>query len=184
MKRLTKEQKREIATIAAKKDEDIDLSDMPEVIDWSDADQVEGRKVIKRIRFSQIENIGAGKSGVYEIHTNAGIPLKVGIGGDLLSRLLQHRASRQSCLRLKPGGQRCNPSDVQSKGSILAKHLYYGASIASGYDLTSEIDRQRFLEEECYIVFEVTGNEGEARRREKLREQTGQFRYAGRVLKR
>jgi uncharacterized protein (DUF4415 family) len=38
MKRLTKEQKREIAGVAAKKDEDIDLSDMPEVIDWSDAE--------------------------------------------------------------------------------------------------------------------------------------------------
>jgi uncharacterized protein (DUF4415 family) len=38
MKRLTKEQKREIAAIAAKKDEDIDLSDMPEVIDWSGAE--------------------------------------------------------------------------------------------------------------------------------------------------
>ncbi len=38
MKRLTKEQKREIAAIAAKKDEDIDLSEMPEVIDWSDAE--------------------------------------------------------------------------------------------------------------------------------------------------
>jgi hypothetical protein len=38
MKRLTKEQKREIAAIAAKKDEDIDLSKMPEVIDWSDAE--------------------------------------------------------------------------------------------------------------------------------------------------
>ncbi|MFZ0911811.1 MAG: hypothetical protein WBQ76_11025 [Candidatus Korobacteraceae bacterium] len=37
MKRLTKEQKREIAAIAAKKDEDIDLSDMPEVIKWSGA---------------------------------------------------------------------------------------------------------------------------------------------------
>jgi hypothetical protein len=35
MKKLTKEQKREIAAIAAKKDEDIDLSGMPEVIDWS-----------------------------------------------------------------------------------------------------------------------------------------------------
>ncbi len=38
MKRLTKEQKREIAAIAAKKDEDIDLSGMPEVIDWSGAE--------------------------------------------------------------------------------------------------------------------------------------------------
>ena len=38
MKRLTKEQKREIVAIAAKKDEDIDLSEMPEVIDWSGAE--------------------------------------------------------------------------------------------------------------------------------------------------
>jgi uncharacterized protein (DUF4415 family) len=38
MKRLTKGQKREIAGVAAKKDEDIDLAEMPEVIDWSGAE--------------------------------------------------------------------------------------------------------------------------------------------------
>jgi uncharacterized protein (DUF4415 family) len=38
MKKFTKEQKREIAAIATKKDEDIDLSEMPEVIEWSDAE--------------------------------------------------------------------------------------------------------------------------------------------------
>jgi uncharacterized protein (DUF4415 family) len=38
MKKLTKEQKREIAAIAIKKDEDIDLSEMPEIIDWSGAE--------------------------------------------------------------------------------------------------------------------------------------------------
>ncbi len=184
MKTLTKEQKREIAAIAAKKDEDIDLSDMPEVIDWSDAHKVDRGKVIEKIRFTQIEDRCEAKPGVYEIHTNAGTPLKVGMGRDLLSRLRQHRASRQSCLRLKQGGLRCNPNDVQSKGSILAKHLYYDASIALNYNLTSENGRQRFLEEECYIVFELTENEAEARRREKLRERTGQFRYVGRVLKR
>jgi uncharacterized protein (DUF4415 family) len=37
MKKLTKLQKREIAAIAARKDADIDLSDMPEMIDWSGA---------------------------------------------------------------------------------------------------------------------------------------------------
>jgi uncharacterized protein (DUF4415 family) len=35
MRKLTKEQKRDIA---AMKDEDIDLSDMPEVLDWSKAE--------------------------------------------------------------------------------------------------------------------------------------------------
>ena len=38
MKKLTKEQRRDIAAIASKKDVDIDLSDMPEVLDWSRAE--------------------------------------------------------------------------------------------------------------------------------------------------
>lgn len=38
MKKLTKRQAREIAAIAAKKDADIDLSEMPEVVDWSGAE--------------------------------------------------------------------------------------------------------------------------------------------------
>jgi len=38
MRKLSKEQKRDIAAIAAMKDEDIDLSDMPEVLDWSKAE--------------------------------------------------------------------------------------------------------------------------------------------------
>jgi uncharacterized protein (DUF4415 family) len=37
MKRLTANQRRDIAAIAVKRDEDIDLSDMPEVTDWSGA---------------------------------------------------------------------------------------------------------------------------------------------------
>jgi len=38
MKKLTKEQKREIRTIAAKRDQDIDFSDTPAVVDWSRAE--------------------------------------------------------------------------------------------------------------------------------------------------
>ena len=38
MKKLIKNQKRQIAVIAAKKDADIDLSEMPEVLDWSGAE--------------------------------------------------------------------------------------------------------------------------------------------------
>jgi len=38
MKKLSKKQKAEIAAIAAKKDADIDLTDMPEVLDWSKAE--------------------------------------------------------------------------------------------------------------------------------------------------
>ncbi|HEY1679621.1 MAG TPA: BrnA antitoxin family protein [Candidatus Sulfotelmatobacter sp.] len=38
MRKLSKEQKEDIARLAAMKDEDIDLSDMPEVLDWSKAE--------------------------------------------------------------------------------------------------------------------------------------------------
>lgn len=38
MKKLTKEQKRDIRAIAAKRDEDIDFSDIPEVLDWQGAE--------------------------------------------------------------------------------------------------------------------------------------------------
>ncbi len=38
MKRVTREQKKQIAAIAAKRDAEIDLSEMPEVVDWSKAE--------------------------------------------------------------------------------------------------------------------------------------------------
>jgi uncharacterized protein (DUF4415 family) len=38
MKKLTKKQRGEIARVAAKRDADIDLSEMPEVVDWSGAE--------------------------------------------------------------------------------------------------------------------------------------------------
>jgi uncharacterized protein (DUF4415 family) len=38
MRKLTKEQKRDIRVIAAKKDENIDFSDAPAVLDWSGAE--------------------------------------------------------------------------------------------------------------------------------------------------
>lgn len=37
MRKLTKEQKRQISTIATKKDTDIELTEMPEVLDWRGA---------------------------------------------------------------------------------------------------------------------------------------------------
>ena len=38
MRKLTKEQKRDIRAIAAKRDEDIDFSDAPPVLDWRGAE--------------------------------------------------------------------------------------------------------------------------------------------------
>jgi uncharacterized protein (DUF4415 family) len=38
MKRLNKEQRKDIAALAAMKDSEIDLSDMPEVLDWRGAE--------------------------------------------------------------------------------------------------------------------------------------------------
>jgi len=38
MRKLTREQKRDIRAIAAKTDQDIDFSDAPRVLDWSEAE--------------------------------------------------------------------------------------------------------------------------------------------------
>lgn len=38
MRKLSRVQRRDIAAVAAKKEKDIDLSDMPEVVDWSRAE--------------------------------------------------------------------------------------------------------------------------------------------------
>lgn len=38
MRKLSKEQRRDIAVLAAKKGEDIDFSDIPEVVDWNKAE--------------------------------------------------------------------------------------------------------------------------------------------------
>jgi len=38
MKKLTKEQRRDVRAIAAKRDEDIDFSDAPRVLDWGKAE--------------------------------------------------------------------------------------------------------------------------------------------------
>jgi len=38
MRKLAKKQRQEIVVIAAKRDADIDLADMPEVVDWSGAE--------------------------------------------------------------------------------------------------------------------------------------------------
>ena len=38
MKKPNKKQKKQIAVMASKKDSDIDLTDMPEVLDWSKAE--------------------------------------------------------------------------------------------------------------------------------------------------
>jgi len=135
-----------------------------------------------RIRFSEIERSVPVRPGIYEIHTDNGLPLKVGVGGDIRKRLLQHRESRQDRLKLREGGDRSNPNDVSSKQSILAKHLYYDRSVTTEYDLTSEFGRRAFLLEKCYITFDVTATRADALKLEKERERLGCFRYVGRVV--
>lgn len=74
---------------------------------------------------------------------------------------------------------RLKPSDVKSKASILAKHLYYDRSITTEYDLTTDAGRRSFLQECCYIIFEVTKDRIEAKNIERQREEDGSFRYVG-----
>jgi hypothetical protein len=139
----------------------------------------------RSFRFSEIEqHVPASGPGLYEIHTTTGIPLKVGISKNLRERLIQHRASRQSGLNLKPGGTWDSPRDVESKKSVLAQHLYYDAQISPSFDLTCESGRRDFLEKCCVIVIELTDSPAAAKTLEKGRELSGLFRYVGPVMKR
>jgi len=137
------------------------------------------------IRFSDIDDRVLACPGLYELHTRDGVALKVGIGRDLLRRLRVHRASRQSGLRpvgLDDLRLASDPAQVRSKASVLAKHLFFDAEIAPSYDLRAEAGRRQFLEEECRLLIQCCTNLEVARRLEREREQTGRWRYCGRVV--
>jgi hypothetical protein len=140
--------------------------------------------VLRMIRFSEIDERVCARPGVYEIHTIGGLPLKVGIGSNLLCRLRSHRASRQSGLRTALADLRraSNPGQVVSKASILAKHLFFDAAIAPGYDLRSERGRREFLETQCRVSVEYCVSREEAAQIERERERTARFRYCRKVV--
>lgn len=136
---------------------------------------------MRKITFGEIDTIVPRAPGLYEIYMRPGLALKVGIGIDIRERLLQHRASRDSGLKLKDGGNRANPDDVESKKSILAKHLYYDRSITKEYDLTTQEGRNQFLVRECFILFEAMASRAAAEVLERELERTKEYRYCGRV---
>ena len=137
-----------------------------------------------KIRFSEIENKVPTQPGIYEIHTDAGVPLKVGISKNIKDRLIKHRNSKQNRLKLKPGGKWSRPEDVLSKQSVLAKHMYFDTTLTSNHDLRTEIERRRFLEACCNIRFCVMLSRNDARSLERKKERSRAFRYFGRVRKR
>ena len=74
MKKLTKDQKRDAAAIAAKKDADIDFSDIRPVVDWSGAEigkfyRPEKRPVTIRLDVDVIECLRADGPG-YQTKAN------------------------------------------------------------------------------------------------------------------
>lgn len=136
-----------------------------------------------RFRFAEIEqHVKAGQPGLYEIFTLSGIALKVGISVDLLGRLKDHRASRDSGLKLKPGGSWDCPTDVKSKKSVLAHHLFFDYAITDSYDLRTESDRREFLKQECVVSVMFTDTKADAKKVEKEREASGEFLYVGNVI--
>lgn len=141
----------------------------------------------ERIRFDKIVASIPKQPGIYEIWTDSGKALKVGISINALKRLKDHAASRKSGLPQKSGDRDApTPKDICSKKSILAKHLYFDQSLATEYncDLRDETGRREFLAKHCYIVFEKTASKAIAREMEREREESGCFRYTGDVVPR
>ncbi|MEQ1935944.1 MAG: hypothetical protein ABL962_18975 [Fimbriimonadaceae bacterium] len=139
--------------------------------------------MIDEFRFSELRSRATlGYPGFYEILLNSGTPLKCGIASNLFERLRDHGASRQSGLKLKDKGNWSRPSDVKSKKSILAKHLYFDEQIAPSYNLKIQGERQRFLEECCKVRVRITESIESARALERDAEASGAYRYVGSVL--
>ncbi len=135
---------------------------------------------MQKIKFSEIVNLNNNKPGIYEIYTNNHIPLKVGISTNIKRRLRQHKNSMQIYLEILKTNLPISPENIRSNQSILAKHLYFDTKIAPNLDLSKENDRQKFLEENCYVKFKYTETKEDARKIEIEKEKLD-FRYIGRV---
>ncbi len=59
MQKLTEEQKRQVAELREKKDSDIDLSEMPEVTDWSRAEVGKFLKPKTHLRLAKLSTSSA-----------------------------------------------------------------------------------------------------------------------------
>jgi hypothetical protein len=134
-----------------------------------------------KLRFDEIERSVPTSAGLYEIFTDHGIALKVGIAANLRIRLLQHARSSQQGLKIIRETNSPIPRDITSKKSILAKHLYFDTTITDSYDLKSEQGRRHFLLNCCHLVVQPTNTREEARIIEIALERSGAYRYVGRV---
>lgn len=141
-------------------------------------------KLISFAKFAENDKEIDKAPGIYQILTESGAKLKVGISNNLRKRLKQHAASRDSGLEKKVLDP-TEPAHLTSKGSILAKHLYFDRDLTGSneYDLTREAGRNKYLADKCYISFLVTTTRDEARELEKPLEKSGDFRYARKVRK-
>jgi hypothetical protein len=145
----------------------------------------------ERIGFDNLAKQVGTETGVYQIWTRSGIGLKVGIADNLLKRLSDHAASRNSGLRIirtsgsvEDGMSDLKPADVKSKGSILAKHLYFDHSLSDEYDFTTREGRCSFLRDQCYVLVQTVSNKAAAREIEQQLEKSRKFRYVGEVFER
>jgi hypothetical protein len=132
------------------------------------------------MRFSEIPDDLRGRPGIYEIRSDLTL-LKVGMSVDLYRRLRDHARSPQRGLKGSAEPWE-NPSQVASKRSILAKHLYFDRSIAPEFDLRTEDGRRSFLETRCMVRYQVLPTEEAALAREQEMEERGGYRYLGDVL--
>lgn len=137
----------------------------------------------KWMRFEEAVTAAPRSPGFYEIKTDREL-LKIGIATDLRRRLRQHARSKQSRLKSRLPEPWVEPSQVTSKGSILAKHLYFDHSLTRGYNLRIEKERLAFLREQCWVCFTPTRTREAARQFEMKAEASGSYRYVGTVVSR
>lgn len=87
MRKLTREQKQEIRMMAKKKDEDIDFSDIPRVLDWNGAEVGKFYRPMDNLTQAEIEQIRKDvQQGIDELDRGEG---KTYVGKKGLRQLFQ-----------------------------------------------------------------------------------------------
>lgn len=139
---------------------------------------------IPRNSISLKDNV-ADSPGLYEIFLIDGTKLKVGISENVRRRLLDHAKSYQSGLKLKSEFESFSldeaaPFMIDSKKSILAKHLFFDREFAEKFnvDLKSQTGRREFLAKYCLVQVWPFNSKIDARRLEERKEKAGGYRYA------
>lgn len=192
----------EIAMESNSKSADCDKGESLDTANWEmDIEQLlNAEKILRdkfyhaqRIQFKKLKRDVEKDVGLYGIffrdRTGKVEGLKVGISKNLKRRLDSHFESRDSALKRKDGLKMTpeysdGPDGLVSKGSILAKHLFFDDELGREFNvnLKTKTGRKEFLNSHCFVLVQRTQSKKAAKVMENELEASNLFRYVREVI--